>query len=53
LAKQLFQLFIVNDEAYGVEDQAGWRTERGKLTIEELKGLKLYPRETYEDVVRS
>jgi len=37
LAKQLFQLFIVNDEAYGVEDENGWRTVKAKLTLENIE----------------
>jgi len=37
LAERLFQLFVVNDEAYGVEDESGWKTVKAKLTLENVE----------------
>ncbi|MEM2385807.1 MAG: hypothetical protein QXO67_02385 [Candidatus Bathyarchaeia archaeon] len=42
-AERLYTLFVARNDVYGVEDEKGWRTERGKLKIEHvenhLKGL--------------
>ncbi|MBS7635747.1 hypothetical protein KEJ37_00135 [Candidatus Bathyarchaeota archaeon] len=50
LAERLHSLFVARTDVYGVEDKHGWRTERGKLTINHienhLKGeftLGVYP----------
>jgi hypothetical protein len=50
LAERLHELFVARDDVYGVETGEGWRTERGKLTLEQvekhLKGeftLGVYP----------
>jgi hypothetical protein len=50
LAERLMDLFIARTDIFGIETQSGWRTERGKLTLEHvekhLKGeftLGVYP----------
>lgn len=50
LAERLYNLFVARSDVYGVEDRHGWRTEKGKLTINHienhLKGeytLGVYP----------
>jgi hypothetical protein len=50
LAERLYELFVGRDDVYGVETASGWRTERGRLTLEHverhLKGeftLGVYP----------
>jgi hypothetical protein len=34
LAERLYELFVARDDVYGVETSEGWRTERGKLALE-------------------
>ena len=42
LAGRLFKLFVARTDVYGVEDERGWRTEKGELTrelvVKHLKG---------------
>jgi hypothetical protein len=37
LAQKLYDLFVVRDDAYGLEDKSGWRTVKAKLTIAEIE----------------
>lgn len=37
LAERFYDLFVINNEAYGLEDQNGWRTVKAKLTIKEIE----------------
>lgn len=50
MAERLFELFVARRDVYGFEDENGWKTVKGKLTVNEvekhLKGeftLGIYP----------
>lgn len=37
LAERLYTLFVARNDVYGIETGEGWRTERGKLTINHIQ----------------